>query len=80
MVKKMDSISPKKHTMKINIWIKEELIESFHSFLKKDRTELPDNFEYFLTQPGPYQIPNETRNNIVQVVISFDEYIRLRDF
>tara|TARA_R110001583_G_scaffold141539_1_gene293728 strand:+ start:340 stop:540 length:201 start_codon:yes stop_codon:yes gene_type:complete len=66
--------------MKINIWINEELLESFYSFLNEDKIELPDNFEYFLTQPGAYQLTSEKRINILQLTISFDEYIRLRDF
>ncbi len=76
----MGFISPKPHVMKINIWINEEFLESFYSFLKEDKIALPDNFEYFLTQPGPYQLTSENWRNIVQLTISFDEYIRLRDF
>ena len=79
MARKTDFISLKTQTMKINIWITEEFLESLYSFLHKDGTELPDNFEYFLREPGPYQIPKDTRANILQVVISFDEYIRLKD-
>jgi hypothetical protein len=66
--------------MKINIWLNEEFLEPFYSFVKKEHNELPDTFEYFLTTPGPYQVTKEDRINIVQVLISFDEYIRLRDF
>ena len=72
-------ISLKTQTMKINIWIDEEFLESLYSFLYKEGTELPDNFEYYLTEPGPQQTPNDVRANILQVLISFDEYIRLKD-
>ena len=66
----MDFISPKPQVMKINIWIHEELLEPFYAFLNKDETELPDSFEYFLTQPGPYQLTSENRINILQLTIS----------
>ena len=63
----------KKLKMRINIWITEEFLESLYSFLYSDG-ELPDNFEYFLRNP------EQTKVNILQVVISFDEYIRLKDY
>jgi len=66
--------------MKINIWIDEESLESLYSFLHKENSELPDNFEYYLTKPPQHQIINDDRVNILQVIISFDEYVRLKDY
>ena len=66
--------------MKINIWINEESLESLYLFLNKEDIELPDNFEYYLTKPPQHQILNDERVNILHVVISFDEYIRLKDY
>tara|TARA_R110002167_G_scaffold323177_2_gene529097 strand:- start:5056 stop:5256 length:201 start_codon:yes stop_codon:yes gene_type:complete len=66
--------------MKINIWINEESLESLYLFLHKEDNELPDNFEYYLTKPPHHQIFNYEKVKILQVNISFDEYIRLKDY
>ena len=73
MVVKMGTTYLKKLKMRVNIWISEEFLESLHLFLCGD-CELADNFEYFLRSP------EQTKVNILHVVISFDEYIRLKDY
>tara|TARA_R100000900_G_scaffold3303_1_gene4638 strand:+ start:116 stop:298 length:183 start_codon:yes stop_codon:yes gene_type:complete len=60
--------------MKIAIWTYEENLLYLHSFLKNEST-LPENFEYFLT------IPLDVKDiYVVQVLLPYDDYVRLRDY
>jgi len=61
--------------MKITVWINQDDIESLKNFLNNNEP-LPSNFKYWLEQPsasieGIY---------VLQILLSFDEYIRLRDY
>jgi len=61
--------------MKITIWINQDDIEFLKNFLGNEEP-LPQNFQYWIEQPsagveGIY---------VLQILLSFDEYIRLRDF
>ena len=64
--------------MKINIWIEDMFLEHLNLFLKEN-IKLPTNFEYYQREPVLHQLSTNNGNNMIQVVISFDEYIRLKD-
>jgi|TARA_R110002012_G_scaffold317136_1_gene532973 hypothetical protein len=60
--------------MKITIWINQDDIESLKNFIGNDEP-LPPNFKYWIEQPssaveGIY---------VLQILLSFDDYVRLRD-
>tara|TARA_R100000664_G_C2759772_1_gene149919 strand:+ start:1299 stop:1481 length:183 start_codon:yes stop_codon:yes gene_type:complete len=60
--------------MKILIWLEEKNLEKLHNFIEK-KEDLPQDFEYFL------RIPHIVEDiYVVQVILSYDEYIRLKDY
>jgi len=60
--------------MKITIWTYEQNLKHLHNFLNNDEP-LEDSFEYFLTVPSLLE-----DIYVVQVLLSYDDYIRLRDY
>tara|TARA_R100001594_G_scaffold149961_1_gene209387 strand:+ start:1258 stop:1443 length:186 start_codon:yes stop_codon:yes gene_type:complete len=61
--------------MKITIWINQEDVESLKNFLKNGE-DLPSNFKYWLAPPSVYQ----DGIYVLQILLSFDDYVRLKDY
>jgi len=60
--------------MKISIWTYEDNLQLLYNFLNKENT-LPNDFEYFLT------VPLLVKDiYIVQVLLTYDDYVSLRDY
>lgn len=60
--------------MKISIWTYEDNLQFLYNFLNKENT-LPNDFEYFLT------VPLVVKDiYMVQVILTYDDYVRLRDY
>tara|TARA_R110001583_G_scaffold11629_2_gene52377 strand:- start:9563 stop:9745 length:183 start_codon:yes stop_codon:yes gene_type:complete len=60
--------------MKIAIWTYEKNLKILDDFLKNEST-LPKSFEYFLN------VPLDMKDiYVVQVLLLYDDYVRLRDY
>ena len=60
--------------MKILIWLYENNLKQLHNFLEKGEP-LDSEFEYFLRVP-----PVVEDIYLTQVLLSYDDYVRLKDY